>query len=78
MFNQHFGSEILYPGRLRRLYRDNQVTLRKLRINVALSTGTKIRRDDVLREVLPKVIKQIEDGSNILFVDEAMFTSRVK
>ena len=32
----------------------------------------------MLKDVLPKVINLVENGANILFGDEAMFTSRLK
>ncbi len=62
-------------SKLRRVYRVNHIKLQILRFNQQL-TETQIRamNKDKL-EVLPKVIRLIQNHAIIVFVDEAIFTS---
>ena len=78
MFNVKFGCKRMTRYRLIKLYKEHKVKRYKLRYMVKLSEKKLDEQAQTLLDVLPQVIEIVENGGNIIFADEAMFTSRLK
>ena len=61
--------------RLRLVYKQHKIRLRTLRFRFMLSKSTLERRDREKCQVLPKLIRLMEKRAQILFADEAVFTT---
>lgn len=75
LFGKRFPGSRISVSKLRRVYRLNGIKMRTLKFKKSLSE--KQLSDQAKRKlvVLPLVIKLIETRKNIVFVDEAVFTS---
>ena len=77
LFEQHYPGTKLAVTRLRLLYKKHRIRHRIIASNLMLSQTQHDKINREKRLVLPRMISMIEQNKNLIFVDEAVFSSRL-